>query len=260
MTTVEAGPRKLDLGRVFGDTFGVVRRQATPLIGVSFVLAYLPTLVSGYLSVYVFRTATPTPGAPFAVFSQPAATVVTLVVGLFALLALAFQLEVAISDLDGRRTPVAETLRAALGKVLPILGASLLVGLGVMLGLVFLIVPGVILGVMWIVALPVVTADGANPVRALGRSRILTRGNRWRIFGLSLLVWLVLIICEGLFFGVAAALGAVGAAGLGIFGLALSSLISFAFSLLVSVGTAALYVQLRELKGAGAESLAQVFA
>lgn len=261
MTAIDTGRRKLDLGRVFGDTFGVIRRQAAPLLGVSFVLSYLPSFASSALSTSVLRSARPTPIAPFAAFSQPLTAGLGILVMLLTVFTLAFQLDVAIGELEGRSRPLPEALRAALGKVLPMLGAALLVGLGVGLGFIFLIVPGAILAVMWVVALPVVAADTANPIRALGRSRALTKGNRWRIFGLTLLVWLVVIVVEGVFFGVAAGMGAIGGgAGLGLPGVAFVSLFSFAFSLLLSVGSAALYVQLRELKGGGGEAVAQVFA
>jgi hypothetical protein len=37
MSAIDTSRRKLDLGRVFGDTAGVIRRQAVPLLGVTFV-------------------------------------------------------------------------------------------------------------------------------------------------------------------------------------------------------------------------------
>lgn len=263
MTLADANGRKLDLGRVFGDTFGVIRRQAAPLIGVTFVLSYLPNLLTAFVRFGEVQSAATTPAAAFQAYTHPLSGLLSLA-GLFlGAYALACQLDIAMGELEGRRPPLADVFRRAVGKILPMVGAILLMVLGIALGLVLLIVPGVILAVMWGVALPAVAAETSNPVKALGRSRFLTKGNRWRIFGLLVLVWVLVLIVDGILLGGAAAIGAFsqgGGAGAGFLGVALASLFGFIVSLCVSVGSAALYVQLRELKGAGGESVAQVFA
>lgn len=257
MTLADASPRKLDLGRVFGDTFAVIRRQAVPLLGVTFVLSYLPSLLGALLA----QGARPTAAAPFAAYGDPLYSLLSLVGFFLGAYAIACQYDIAISDLEGRRPVLSEVFRNAVGKMLPVVGAILLLFLGVALGLIMLIVPGVIVAVMWIVALPAVVAETSNPVKALGRSRALTKGSRWRIFGLLLLLWILVLVVEGVFFGGAAASGAFlrGAKG-GLLTLALVSLFGFVLSVCVTVGSAALYMQLRELKGAGGEAVAQVFA
>jgi hypothetical protein len=59
--------------------------------------------------------------------------------------------------------------------------------------LLLLIVPGVILAVGLVLAIPAVVLEpGLSPMKALSRSWQLTRGSRWRIFGLGV-VLLVLI-------------------------------------------------------------------
>lgn len=261
MTLADASRRKLDLGRVFGDTFAVIRRRAGPLIAVTFVLSYLPSMLNAYVSTSVLRTGSPTPAAPFAAFNNPLYGLLSLAAFFLGAYGLACQYDIAIGDLEGRRPPLAEVFRSAVGKILPMIGAMILLVLGMMLGMILLFVPGIILGVMWVVALPAVAADTSNPVKALGRSRALTKGNRWRIFGLLLLLWILVLILEVVFLGGLGAAGALaGLARASLPGIAIVSLFSFAFSLCVSVGSAALYVQLRELKGAGGESVAQVFA
>lgn len=257
--TVTTG-RKLDLGRVFSDTFGVIRRQAAPLLGVTFVLYYLPSLLNGYISTSVLRIPVSEPTARLTAFGNPLYGTMSLVTFVLGAYVLACQNDIAISDLEGRDQPLSEALRRALGKILPLIGVMILFFLGVGLGTVLFIVPGIILAVMWIVALPAAVADTSNPVKALGRSRALTKGNRWRIFGLVLLFWLIAGVVEAIVVGGASALGAFPTRlGVGLPGLVVVYLVSFAFSLCMSVGGAALYVQLRELKGGG-ESVAQVFA
>jgi hypothetical protein len=68
---------------------------------------------------------------------------------------------------------------------------AILSGLGILAGLILLIVPGVILYVMWSVAAPALVEERLGPVEALGRSRELTRGARWKVFGLLLVVTVI---------------------------------------------------------------------
>jgi hypothetical protein len=117
------------------------------------------------------------------------------------------------------------------------------------------------LAVMWAVTLPAVVGETSNIFRAFGRSRALTRGNRWRIFGLALLVLLLLMVLDGVLIATSGGLQAMAAnQGLSVASVVVSTIVGFVFSVTLSVGSAALYVQLRELKGAGGESVAQVFA
>jgi hypothetical protein len=263
MSAIDTSRRKLDLGRVFGDTAGVIRRQAVPLLGVTFVLSYLPNLANTLISTSVLKLAKPSPAAPFAAFaaySHPLYSVAAVLIVALGLLAVACQLGIAIGDLEGRSPALPDVLRAALRKILPLLGAGFLAALGVMFGFLLLVVPSVILGLMWAVALPVIAAETSNPVKALGRSRALTRGNRWRILGLLLLLWLVIIVVELILMGSTRGFGAMAQATPGFLPLAFLSLFSVVLSLVVNVGSAALFIQLRELKGGGGESVAQVFA
>ena len=261
MTIADINRRKLDLGRVFGDTFGVIRRQAGPLLGVTFVLGYLPGLASSYLGRLVTGGAPPSPTAPFAALSNPLYLVLALISLFLTGYLMACQLQIAIGDLEGQRLTLPEVLRRAVGKVLPIFGAMLLLGVGVMLGTLLLLVPGVILGIMWAVALPATVADTSNPILALGRSRALTRGNRWRIFGLAIIAWVVLVVIELIIFGaIGGVTGLTRVGGASFLTVAVLSLASVLTYIVGTAGSAALYTQLRELKGEGGESVAQVFA
>jgi len=261
MTIADVNRRKLDLGRVFGDTFGVIRRQAGPLLGVTFVLGVLPGIANSYLSRQLVGG--PSPTASLAMMSNPLYLILLVVGVLLGSYLLACQLQIAIGDLEGRPQSLPDVLRRAAGKILPILGAEILLGLGIMLGSLLLFVPGVILSLMWAVALPATVADTSNPVQALGRSRALTRGNRWRIFGLAVLVGIVVLVFELIVLGAVggvAALSSTTATAPSLLSLALLSLLTFALYVVGSAGSAALYTQLRELKGQGGESVAQVFA
>jgi hypothetical protein len=84
-------------------------------------------------------------------------------------------------------------IQAALPKFVPVFLTSLLVQVLVSLGMVFLIVPGVFLAVMLLVSTVACILEDRSPVEALKRSRELTRGNRWRVLGLVLILALLVI-------------------------------------------------------------------
>ena len=93
-----------------------------------------------------------------------------------------------IQVLRGRGFTFGESMRIGLGRFGPILGLSLLVGVLAVLGLILLIVPGFIVATMFAVAIPVCVAERAGVGASMKRSAFLTKGNRWRIFAITLLV------------------------------------------------------------------------
>jgi len=89
--------------------------------------------------------------------------------------------------------------REALGRATPYMGrilvSSLLMALVVGLGFLLLIVPGVMLGVGLALAIPAVVLEPGTSARgALSRSWELTRGSRWRIFGLGVTLLVLLYV------------------------------------------------------------------
>jgi len=98
---------------------------------------------------------------------------------------------------DGRRDA---TPRQLLGAAAPVLGQLILVGVvvavGIMAGFILLILPGLILITVWSVAAPVVVLEHPGVFAALRRSRLLVRGNGWRVFAV-LLALVVLVGAAG---------------------------------------------------------------
>jgi hypothetical protein len=56
----------------------------------------------------------------------------------------------------------------------------------------------VIIDVRWTVAIPVTMLEGAGPLKSLGRSWRLVRGGAWRVFGMTLVAWLIASVAEGI--------------------------------------------------------------
>jgi len=74
------------------------------------------------------------------------------------------------------------------------LGTSLLASLAVAVGLFLLIVPGLIAMVLFMFSMFLVIDRGLGPIDALKQSMEMTKGNRWPLFGLILLMALILFV------------------------------------------------------------------
>jgi hypothetical protein len=82
-----------------------------------------------------------------------------------------------------------KSLNASLRQFWPIIGVLLASFLSV-LGLLFLVVPGLFLSTIWLVGLPACLAERLGPWTSLRRSRELTKGHRWKVFALTLLLFI----------------------------------------------------------------------
>src|ERR1700760_3693978 len=110
-----------------------------------------------------------------------------------------------VQALRGRTVSIGDCLAQGLRRLPVGLAVGFLAYLGILLGAILLIVPGLILFTMWAVALPANTVEGTGVVASLGRSRELTRGRRWRVFGAILVPTLISLVTSwllaGVFFG-----------------------------------------------------------
>jgi len=91
----------------------------------------------------------------------------------------------------GRVVGIVEALRRGLSRFGAIVGLAILVGCGIWIGLILLIVPGIMFALRWSVALPACVVEGLGPLASMKRSAQLTKGHRWKLFGIFLLLWVV---------------------------------------------------------------------
>jgi hypothetical protein len=101
----------------------------------------------------------------------------------------------AVQDVrDGRvDLDLSQTVRAAGPYILPVIGASILAGIGVTIGFILLIVPGFILLTYWCLIVPFIVLGGSGVLGSFGNSWRTVRGYAWRVFGTYVLVFLILI-------------------------------------------------------------------
>jgi hypothetical protein len=101
----------------------------------------------------------------------------------------------AVQDVrDGRvDLDLGETVRAAGPHILPVIGASILAGIGITIGFILLIVPGLVLLTYWSLIVPFIVIGRSGVFDSFGHSMRTVRGYAWRVFGTYVLVFLILL-------------------------------------------------------------------
>ena len=206
--------RPMGVGDILDETFRLYRRHF-----LSFVIAMAVVAVPLALLTVGFNVAAgvaTTPGrAPTLTqgLAVAAAAVPLAILSSFGyLLSGGAAVRLTSDAVLGRVLDVGAAYRAALGRVLPLFGAGLLVGLAAgLLALTCIGLPvAVYLGTGWALNPQAVVLERAGSVGALGRSAALVKGNRWRTLGclflMTLLVWILVSIPSGIVGALAGAL------------------------------------------------------
>jgi hypothetical protein len=250
---------------VFQRAFSAIALNPIVILGLALVVGAVPGLIMTYVLVQAglgspatFQAGAVSPASIMgAVFLS---SLVSLVISALVQGALT---RATVSANEGRRASFGESLATGLRVILPLIGLSILFGLGIVLGFVLLIVPGFILLTMWAVSVPALVVERTGVFAAFSRSSALTKGSRWKILGLYLVLaaiyWLMSIVL-GLV-GLKMYAGANAAAGLTTGNLLGSVLLGTIFNVLWGTIQPSLYVELRQAKeGDNVEALADVFA
>jgi hypothetical protein len=219
---------KLDVGATLSEVFSIYRDNAGVLLPVAFWLFLVVAILNGVAgSSLILLLVASVAGIAAGTLYQ--GTVVNLV-----------------RDVqDGRRDfSAGELLNSAAPFIPPLIGAGILAGLAIGIGLILLIVPGLILLTIWAVIAPAIVVEKSPVMSSFGRSRELVRGNGWPVFGAIVVAYLIVIV-GGLIFTAIAASIADGPL-LRIVFSALASTITAPVSALVA---AVLYFRLRAFEG-----------
>ncbi|RAZ90622.1 hypothetical protein DPM33_14075 [Mesorhizobium hawassense] len=259
MTTATLGrPGRFEIGRVFNNTFGVIGRNIGLCIGLAALFSGLPALIIRVLTqpqinAVVQEAPNGNVNAAFQSFSY-----VSVIGGLIAfvcgLLLQSALVRATIEDLNGKRPSFGDCIQIAIRFLLPTLGIGLLVALGAGLATLALIVPGVILWLGWSMSVPVLIQERQGVFGSMSRSRVLTKGSRWSLFGLFLILIIIAMIVQWgmllflvMFGGIIAEIGA--------------ALVQTIVSMVLSIATAVSYVELRQAKeGTSIDELAEIFS
>jgi len=261
---LDSHDRSVSIGRIFSRAFATIASNPVATLGIAFLFGALPSFVLVYLiaslGADLAGSIGPVAAVAVAIFSGVAAILLSMITqGALVRATVAFS--------EGRKASLAESATAGLSVAVPLFLLGLLSAIGMALGFVLLVVPGVILYVMWSVAAPALVEERLGPIEALGRSRDLTEGARWKIFGLVLVIVVAYLTFSGLVQGAGAlAFGADADMPTNLMtgvplGYLTTTLVSDTVSSAVwGVILTSLYVELRDWKdGPPTEALAEIF-
>jgi hypothetical protein len=252
--------RSMSIGRVFQRAFSTVAHNPVVVLGLALVLGALPSVLISLVTRPVTAAAVANGRSMSVIWG--AMFVSWIVSVLISAIVQGALTRATVAENEGGRAGFAECIAAALRVLLPLIGVGLIFGFAIAIGFVLLVIPGIFVMIIWSVAAPAVVVERDGAIMALSRSTDLTKGSRWRIFGLFLILLVIYLLLFAL-------LGVVGlkamtadpAAGFSLFNLVASTISAWVFNLVWGTIQPALYIELRQAKeGDSVDHLEQVFA
>jgi hypothetical protein len=160
----------------------------------------------------------------------------------------------ACESLAGRPVSLSRSVAAALRRSPALLAQILLLWAIIVVAALLLVFPAFIVLCMYAVALPACIVERTGPIKATSRSAFLTKGNRWRIFGVLILVYLAAGVLVPLIALLARQVGGE------TFALAVDWAVQGGFGGFSAVLIGVLYAQLRAAReGVDGDRIAQIF-
>jgi uncharacterized membrane protein len=176
--------RPLSVGEILDTSFSLYRRHFGALAMVALVCTGVPLLLRLFLEAG---------GGMFTNLALSLLYLISLVV--LSLVAMGATVFIVSESYLGRPISAREALARATPHLGRILLCSLLTTFVVGLGFLLLFIPGIILAVGLSLSIPAVVLEpGTSASAALSRSWELTRGSRWRIFGLGLTLMVLVYV------------------------------------------------------------------
>jgi hypothetical protein len=177
--------RDFSTGQVFNRTFSIMSRNLLPF-GLIAAIASLPSALLL------------TPGVdliPSDALGGAIAVVGVILMLVLSALSQAVVLYGAFDDMRNRPVNIAESIKVGLRRFFSVLGVAIFVPVLTTLAGVALIFPGFMVATMLFVSMPACVVEQLGPIKAMGRSARLTKGHRWKIFG----IWFAILVVGAAF-------------------------------------------------------------
>ena len=157
------------------------RAHAAHLLAIAFVIYLVAAILAALLGLIV-------------VFGALLGSIVVFI----ALFLVQASLVKAVQDVrDGQvDLSLSQTVSAATPSLGAVIGAGVLAGIAITIGLILLIAPGLFLITIWAVIVPAIVIERAGVFASFGRSQQLVRGYGWQVFGTLVLLWIILLVVD----------------------------------------------------------------
>jgi hypothetical protein len=233
---------RLDMGRVITSTVRTLFRRGVPLLLLGLPFVVLPNVL--------------------AAFAPPSLSAINFLTGLPALVFVGGATLIAYRDICGEApVGVAQAISEGGGRFGSLWVVGLISGVATLVGLLLLIVPGLLITAIWSTASAAVVIEHMTASQALQRAWALSKGSRLRMLGLLaialLAIGLVVFVMVGLIFAATIALGE--PIGTKISDFLLAPLTTLGLFQIMTVGSTATYVALRQAREGAGGGIATVF-
>jgi len=182
MTNVPTAVAEFRIGRVISLGFAILFRNIVPFGLISALVMSPPFLYTVAVDPWVLLGDDQPPGAEFLM------RVIEGVLGSFLAAAVVYG---TAQDLRGRRAGTVACISRGLAVMFPVLGVAFVTGLLIGLATLAFIIPGLVVATMLWVSIPAAVIE-RNGLSALSRSSELTRGYRWKVFAIIVLLYVIL--------------------------------------------------------------------
>jgi hypothetical protein len=184
MTDAIAGTFRL--GDVFSKAFAIFGRRFAPFIALT-VIVKIPE----YVALIAMEASGISPLSGW----RSAAIFVTLICSTIVNGAVVYGV---LQELRGHTFSIGESIQVALQRLLPMIGLALWVGFLTIISGFLLFFPALMVMCRYYVALPACVAEQIGVSSSLSRSAFLTKGYRWQVLGMLILIFIGGAIIEGI--------------------------------------------------------------
>ena len=243
------------VGEVFSRAWTVLSGNVTKFLPLTALLALpdLAGLIPGISDGTAIRNAPPNVSSGTLLAIAGSAVAFVIIWTILNVVTEATVLYGSFQAMRNRPVDIGESFKKGLSRLLPIIGLSFCVAFTLAFGMIFFVVPAFIFLSMYFVALPACIVEELGPFQSMGRSSALTKGHRWKIFG----IWLVLFVVSLVAGTIITTILAVGGVVLSVFGQMVWHTVIGAYQ---SIAVAVAYHDLRVAKeGVDIDHIAAVF-
>lgn len=249
-TAVSSAVPEFRVGRVLGEAFNVLFKDLWKFLLLALV-ALLPS------AVLVFAAGGEATGIGSPDFENASVGLILIDVPLGILcyaLSQAGTLYGAFQDMRGRPFELGAAFGVAFSRFFPVLGVAICFGIAVALASILLLIPGLMVLSAFYVALPACVMEQLGPFDSLSRSGALTKGHRWKVFGIFVVIIIISMIIGSILEVMTVAIGGV------VAGIVVHFVWNGLYAAYNSVAIAVMYHDLRVLKeGIDIDRIAAVF-
>jgi len=199
--------RPLTLSDILDGSFQTIRRNPRSTLGLSAVIAVLQVSVLAIFQVVVYSVLRDTNSNSSDPNQVGAGQLLGVLSSLFSVIVLSavfgavltgMLTHVITQDVLGNRETLGSVWNRVRPRLVALIGASFLVAMLQLIGLVLFIVPGVWLWGALTVTVPALMVENIGVRAAMKRSRALVRGTFWRVWGIRALGAVIVAVISGI--------------------------------------------------------------